>query len=219
MQGNRSLAEWQAYNGKDATSKEAWFSLTSGQPANSRIFYNDSAETATIDLGYSLYLDLDQNTVSGSLVLPPYQSRVLVISGEAADLALSMTIEGSAEITPGTPLTYTLTVNNQGLIAATNVVLTHLVPQEIVNTGWTASTGGVTLQPGTRYFWNLPDLPPGATLTITVTGKYTDTLPPGAALLLAGEVTTTTPDGQPANNQAWLRLGTWHPAYLPLIRR
>jgi len=38
-------------------------------------------------------------------------------------------------------------------------------------------------------------------------------------LLLAAEVTTASLDAQPANNHAWLRLGAWHPVYLPLIKR
>jgi hypothetical protein len=90
---------------------------------------------------------------------------------------------------------------------------------EIVNTSWNASDGGVTQQPGSTYIWSLPDLSPGARLTITVTGSYASSLQAGAPLLLEAEVTTSTPDGQPANNQAWLRLGTWYPVYLPVIQR
>jgi parallel beta-helix repeat protein len=214
-----SLPGWQAASGKDASSKDAWFSLIPGQDPNSVIFYNDTSETKTIDLGYILYLDLDQNPVYGSLVLPPYKSKVLVISGEAADLALSMAVLGSADTSPGAPLTYTLTVENSGLIPATSIVLTHPVLDEILNTGWEASVGLVTQQPGSRYIWNLPDISPGGRLTITVTGTYADTIQTGVPLILEAEVTTATPDMQATNNQAWLWLGTWRPVYLPLIQK
>jgi hypothetical protein len=75
----RSLASWRSVSGKDANSKEHWFTLTPGVSPNSRIFYNDTAQVMTIDLGTTLYKDLDQNNVSGSLILQPYQSRVLII--------------------------------------------------------------------------------------------------------------------------------------------
>jgi parallel beta-helix repeat protein len=214
-----SLAGWQTYSGKDASSKDAWFSLVSGQDPNSVIFYNDTSETKTIDLGYTLYLDLDQNPVYGSLALQPYQSKVLVISGEAADLALSMTLIGTPDTSPGAPLTYTLTIENEGWLGATEIVLTHPIIDEIVNTSWEASVGGVSLQAGTRYTWNLPDLAPGKGLTITVSGTYANTIQPGETLLLGAEVTTATPDMQLSNNQAWLRLGVWHPIYLSLIQK
>jgi parallel beta-helix repeat protein len=217
--GAYSLAGWQAYSGKDTNSKDAWFTLSPGESPNSVILYNDTSETKIINLGYTLYLDLDQNPVYGSLVLQPYQSKVLVISGETADLSLSMAVSGSSDTSPGAALTYTLTVENSGLIPATSIVLTHPVLDEIVNTGWEASAGVVTQQPGSRYIWILPDISPGKRLTITVTGTYADTIQPGAPLLLAAEVNTASPDMQPTNNQAWLRLGAWRPVYLPLIQR
>ena len=214
-----SLAGWQVYSGKDISSKDAWFTLSPGESPNSVIFYNDTSETKIVDLGYTLYLDLDQNPVYGSLVLQPYQSKVLVISGEAADLALSMAVSGSSDTSPGAPVTYLLTVENSGMGTATDVGLTHPVLDEIVNTNWQASTGGVIQQPGSLYIWDLPDIPPGEFLTITITGSYAGTLQPDTPLLLSAEVTTSTPELHTANNQAWLRLGAWHPLYLPLIKK
>jgi uncharacterized repeat protein (TIGR01451 family) len=189
-----SLPEWQAYSGKDANSKDAWFSLPNGDPPNSVIFYNDTSAMKTIDLSSFLYLDLDQNPVYGSLVLQPYQSEVLVISGEAADLALGMNVSGDSNTFPGAPVSYTLAVENLGLVDATEIVLSNLIVNEIVNTSWEASTGEIIQQPGTRYIWNLPDLAPGESLTITVTGTYAVSLQPGDSLLLSAEVTTSTPD-------------------------
>jgi len=59
-------------------------------------------------------------------------------------------------------------------------------------------------QPGTRYAWNLPDLPAGGSAWITVSGAYSDTLAPGTPLILAAEVNTRTPEASTANNLGWM---------------
>lgn len=216
--GDRSLAAWQAYSGKDANSKEAWFALSPGETPRSQIFYNDTAQTKAIDLGAVQYLDLDQNVVAGSLTLPPFSSQVLVASGQVADLALTMTLLSSPDTSAGAPVTYTLAVENQGTLTATQVVLTNVVPAEVVDTAWQAS-GGVAVQPGSRYVWDLPDLVEGAASMLTVTGRLTDTLAAGAPLALNAEVTTLAPEASTTNNRAQLRLGTWYPVYLPIVSR
>jgi uncharacterized repeat protein (TIGR01451 family) len=171
----------------------------------------------TFDLGMTLYVDLDQKVVAGSLTLPPYHSKVLVASGEVADLVLTMNVVGSTDTIPAAPITYTLTVLNQGIATASQIVLTQTVPEEIIDTAWQASAGGVAAQPGIRYVWNLPDLSGGASVTITVTGTFTDTLTPGLALPLFGQVTTSSPEASTANNQDHLQLGVWRTVYLPII--
>ncbi|MFZ0548162.1 MAG: choice-of-anchor D domain-containing protein [Candidatus Promineifilaceae bacterium] len=80
----QTLAQWQSSSGLDAHSKTNWFNLNIGDPPLSRIFYNDTQSTMVIDLGSTLYLDLDQNLVTGSLILAPFTSRVLINTGEAA---------------------------------------------------------------------------------------------------------------------------------------
>jgi hypothetical protein len=82
--GDRSLASWQAFSGKDAHSRETWYTQPSGEPPRSHIFYNDTSSPTTIDLGSRQYLDLDQNSVLGSLTLQPYQSKILIDNGPAA---------------------------------------------------------------------------------------------------------------------------------------
>ncbi len=74
----RTLSSWQTISGKDADSVENWFTLNSGDPPNSEIFYNDTHQVKTIDLSADAYLDLDQNPVSESLTLEPYQSKILI---------------------------------------------------------------------------------------------------------------------------------------------
>jgi uncharacterized repeat protein (TIGR01451 family) len=141
----------------------------------------------------------------------------LVASGEVADLVLTMNVVGSSDTIPGAPITYTLTVLNQGLATASQNVLTQTVPKEIIATTWQASAGGVAAQPGTRYVWNLPDLSGGAWVTITVSGTFTDTLTPGLALALIGQVTTPSLEASTTNNQDLVQLGVWRTVYLPVI--
>ena len=79
-----TLGEWQTASGLDGNSKSNWFNLNVGDPPLSHIFYNDTQNPLTIDLGNSLYLDLDQHSVLGSITLAPFTSQVLIDSGEAA---------------------------------------------------------------------------------------------------------------------------------------
>lgn len=79
-----TLAEWQAVSGLDGNSRESWFSLGFGDAPRSRIFYNASKSPLEIDLGNRLYLDLDQNGVTGSITLAPFTSWVLIDSGAVA---------------------------------------------------------------------------------------------------------------------------------------
>jgi hypothetical protein len=78
-----TFAEWKAYSGQESHSKTNWFALNDGDPPLSSAFYNDTKSPKTIDLGTRKYLDLDRNEVTGSLVLPPFASEVLVDNGEA----------------------------------------------------------------------------------------------------------------------------------------
>lgn len=87
---DRSLASWQSYSGKDSASVEHWFTLSSGDPPKSRIFYNDTPQVKIISLGGYQYEDLDQNLVSGSLILQPYRSRVLIQIGFDGDIYLPL---------------------------------------------------------------------------------------------------------------------------------
>jgi hypothetical protein len=82
-----TFAGWQALSGQDSHSKTNWFSQSPGEASRGVIFYNASKTTMTLDLGARQYLDLDQQPVASSLVLPPFTSKILVDNG-AAQLSL-----------------------------------------------------------------------------------------------------------------------------------
>lgn len=101
----QTLAQWQAASGLDANSKTNWFTLNAGDPPLSRIFYNDTQNPMNIDLGSDLYLDLDQNSVTGSFILAPFTSRVLIKTGEAALVPSILRFDSAAD--PPQPVTLT----------------------------------------------------------------------------------------------------------------
>jgi hypothetical protein len=78
-----TFAAWQALSGQDAQSKTNWFTQPAGEASRARILYNSTPASQAIDLGSRQYLDLDQAPVIGSLVLPPFASRILVDNGPA----------------------------------------------------------------------------------------------------------------------------------------
>ena len=219
VNGDKTLASWQSYSGLDANSLEHWFTQSAGDAPRSRIFYNDTDQSKTFSLGSQLYQDLDQNPVYGELTLEPYHSQILIESERAADLAVMMDIQGSTDTVPGAPLTYTITLSNQGLIAADQVNLVNTLPVEIINTSWQASPNTVALQSGTRYTWELDHLSVGESYTFTVTGQYSPALAAGTPLLLIASASTITPEIISGNNQILLRLGEWQDVFLPIIAR
>jgi len=219
VNGDKTLATWQDYSGLDVNSHEHWFTLQAGDLPRSRIFYNDTSESKTFLLGSVLYLDLDQNPVFGELVLAPYQSQILIKTELGADITLSMALLSSADTVPGAPLTYTISISNQGLITASQVRLENPLPAEIENTNWQAFPGTVSLEAGSRFTWEIDQLSVGETYTFTVTGQYSSSLTPGTPLLLSATASTTTPEADPDNNHVVIRLGDWKYGYLPIVAR
>ncbi len=80
--GDKTLAEWQAYSGLDASSKTNWFALNDGDTPLSEVFYNDTQSPMVIDLTGRTYYNLDQEAVGDSMTLQPFTSMVLVGDGQ-----------------------------------------------------------------------------------------------------------------------------------------
>ncbi|MBN1876846.1 MAG: right-handed parallel beta-helix repeat-containing protein [Anaerolineae bacterium] len=220
-EGTKTLTEWQTYSGLDANSIEVWFALAPENTPRSRIFYNDSTETVTVELPQPHYFDLDQHDVIRKITLPPFSSQILVSSGDLPDLSLEMALLTTPEMAPGAPLTYTLTVANQGIYSATGVVLTHAIPSLIADTAWSVTPGlaGIQHYAGSRYSWLLPDLAPAMTGILTITGTYTHVLQTGVALALSAQISTEDQESVYTNNTARMQLGTWWQVYIPVVVR
>jgi hypothetical protein len=75
------LPEWRALSGFDAHTVGSFVNWTALQN-DAVLFMNPTDFDSTINLGLSSYLDLDSNTVCGTLTLAPYTSKVLIRTGD-----------------------------------------------------------------------------------------------------------------------------------------
>ncbi len=101
--------------------------------------------------------------------------------------------DGVAAALPGQPLTYQITVGNNGPNDAIGALVTDIFPAELLNPGWTcAATGGASCPgSGTGQLNELVDLPVGSTVTFTVS----TTIDPGASGTLSNTATVDVPPG------------------------
>jgi hypothetical protein len=71
-----SFDQWKSATGQDANSTFDGSPLADGEIEE--LFYNDTKQTKAIDLGTSIYRDLDGKEVSGSISLEPFTSQILI---------------------------------------------------------------------------------------------------------------------------------------------
>ncbi|MBK6798618.1 MAG: DUF11 domain-containing protein [Acidobacteria bacterium] len=133
----------------------------------------------------------------------PVITNVVVV----ADLSITKT-DNSNTYTPGSPVTYTIVVTNNGPDAMAGVVVADNKPAQVTQWTWVCSgtTGGAAgcddVVNSAVNFSDTVDLPSGATITYTVTA----TIPPSATGNLVNTATVTNPPGttdpNPGNNSA-----------------
>jgi uncharacterized repeat protein (TIGR01451 family) len=123
---------------------------------------------------------------------------------------------------PGQAVTYTLSFANVNYIPATGVVITDLLPAEIEVTG-VISSGVPATDSGhvPPYVWQVADLAPGDSGTITITGLISGGLQGGTVIANRAEIGSDLPEAVTANNegQADVTVVNLFYVYLPLIRR
>lgn len=90
----------------------------------------------------------------------------------AAELAIDKT--GPAEAVNGFPITYTLHIANQGLLTASNIIITDSLPAQVSYSG---SSIPPTSAVGGEIVWTFPTLAPGTTISLTLTGNVAGALP------------------------------------------
>jgi hypothetical protein len=86
-----TFANWKTFSSLESHSKTNWFTQPAGEASRARIFYNPTQSPLVIDLGDRKYLDLDHNTVVGTITLSPFTSKILIDNGLASLALLSMT--------------------------------------------------------------------------------------------------------------------------------
>ncbi|GAB1544875.1 hypothetical protein NUACC21_75510 [Scytonema sp. NUACC21] len=87
-------------------------------------------------------------------------------SVQFTDLAISKT-DGQTQTKPGSPITYTITVKNNGPVPVTSLTVTDGLPASIQNTQYTPSTGVYDKNTGN---WTGVNLASGQSITLTVSG-------------------------------------------------
>ncbi len=132
-------------------------------------------------------VDPDNNTDTETTALTP-----------EIDLAITKTDSIDPAIA-GSPLSYTITVTNDGPSTATNVALTDNLPAGVTFTSATSSQGTVTHTAGV-VSGNLGTLAPGASATVTLlVGVNSATR---GTITNTANVTATETDADPSNNSA-----------------
>jgi uncharacterized repeat protein (TIGR01451 family) len=107
----------------------------------------------------------------------------------------SVTKAGPLTVMPGGPLTYTLTVTNNGPSAAAGVTVTETPGAGILGATATGCSGSPLVCP-------IGTLAAGATATVTVTATADASLSPGGVLTNTASVSAATADPAPGNNSA-----------------
>ncbi|NLF13516.1 MAG: DUF11 domain-containing protein [Anaerolineaceae bacterium] len=129
-----------------------------------------------------------------------------------ADVALTKTAEYQGTLAPGDLLTYTLAFANAGPGTAHNVVLTDVLPIELVDPVVVyASPEVLAPRPGVTLAWDIAPLLPGASGEIQIRGRVDPAAAPGFRLSNAAEIRSSTPDTDPGNNAALIYSGVGLP--------
>ena len=125
-----------------------------------------------------------------------------------------------SEPAPGDAVTFTLSIENSGTLTATGVVVTDTLATGILTPTYEASPSlaGTSLQGGTTYVWDLPDLAVDVSGVITIYGTIDSSLPAGFAIVNTAVIDTDDEDSNLNNNSSSVLVGGQR-VYLPLIMR
>ncbi len=119
------------------------------------------------------------------------------------DLSVTKT-DGSLTEVPGTPVTYTVVVTNNGPSAAVGATVTDTLPATLTGANWTctASAGGSCAASGTGNINDTVNLPLGGTATYTLNANVSPSATGSVANTASALVAATATDPISANNSA-----------------
>lgn len=115
-------------------------------------------------------------------------------------------------------LTYALVYTNTGPAMAHNVVITDLLPAALLTPSVVSSGPAITARTGTRFVWDVADLPPGGGGVITVTAPVDFDFE--GPLSNTVSIATTASEATTSNNHSAAALDVaWNRVYLPAVLR
>jgi uncharacterized repeat protein (TIGR01451 family) len=133
----------------------------------------------------------------------------------APDVGVTKSVVGS-DFAPGDPITFTLAIGNSGDEMAAGVVVTDIIPAEVLMPTF-ASTLAVTPTGVVSYVWQVEPLSASESGVITIYGWISPTLP--SDFSFANQAAISDPeDTTPGNNTSSVIVGETK-VYLPLVLR
>jgi uncharacterized repeat protein (TIGR01451 family) len=131
------------------------------------------------------------------------------------DVSITKSVVGSG-FAPGDPITFTLAISNSGDEVAAGVVVTDVIPAEVLAPTF-ASTLAITPIGATPYVWQVEPLSVGESGVITIYGAIDPSLPSDFAFVNSATISDPK-DTSPGNNSSAVIVGGEH-AYLPLLAK
>jgi len=190
---------------------------------NNRIlFLYPSGDAATVagdggygfsgDGGSALIANLAQPTGAGAdnagdlFIADNNNFRIREVTGApliepAADLAIVKT-PGSTTVDPGTNITYTITVTNNGPQSASSVVVSDVLPGGTTFVSCNASGGGTCTGSGSNQSVTFTSLANGEVETITLVVSTNSSLPDGTVILNTASISSAVHDTNSGNNSS-----------------
>jgi uncharacterized repeat protein (TIGR01451 family) len=136
----------------------------------------------------------------------------------APDLVLDKEVQPSTFVFAGDPITFTLSFGNAGDITATQVLISDVVPSEVIGARFDSSRP-VTPTGSLSYTWHVGDLPPGEAGVITLTGVVSPDLARGYDFANRAVITSLMTESRTGNNHDWIRVWVSFPVYLPVVMK
>ncbi len=119
----------------------------------------------------------------------------------SASSGLSISASGPSGVIAGNPISYTLSVTNEGPSTAEGVVVKDFVPTEIDITSFSASSGSCSNTPGSQTITcNVGNMSDGASRTITVNGTVKPNVPDATVIFNDAQVSSSTADPDNGDN-------------------
>ena len=176
-----------------------WYRGTSGDTSNriaNATLSSFTTPTLTATTNYWVLVSNACGSVNSAT------AAVVIETPQQADLALTQTVTPN-QVTPGTTLTYTLTLKNNGPASAFSVALTDILPSAVTYVSCTA-TGGVCNKDSSNNNLTVSfnALLPAATATITVVATVNPGVAGGTVLSSTASASAATSDLNLANNSA-----------------